>query len=771
MRETTIGQLLVNRALPPDLRDYHRKLDKKGVKQLLQQVAEKHPDRYREVAKAISDVGWDAAFTTGGYSFGLKALRTSKAARTMQKNIQAELDAIYEKNLPPEQQEQQILEVTARYQKKLIQEVMDESIKENNPLALQAVSGARGNAFNVNALRGADLLYVDHRGRAIPLPVTRSYSAGLSPAEYFAGSFGARKGIVDLKLATQNAGYLAKQLVQLSHRQLVSQEDDENPYDESIPRGLPVETADPDNAGGLLAHPVGGYARNTILTPKILKDLTNRGHNEILIRSPTVGGPRDGGVYGRDVGIREKGRLAPVGDWVGVASAQALAEPITQAQISSKHCLAGDTLVRMADLSVKEIRDICVGDWVLGADMTGQTFPVQVVNVFDNGERECYRTVFRPVATRSSCELVSTLCHKILTHRGKFAEYSLLPVGEGGPAVLAMTDDQDGPGEALLQSQQAAGGLPTYDIEVDHPDHLFVLANALIVSNSGGVAGASSGAISGFKHINNLIQGPKVFPGGATLAQDDGTVTGLRDAPQGGQYVLVNGKEHYVSPETPVTVKVGDKVEAGDVLSEGVPNPYEVVKHKGIGEGRRYFTNIFRQAISDSGGSGNRRNVELLARGLINHVRLTDELGDWSPDDVVPYQFLESQWRPRPGHLIVPPAQAAGHYLERPVLHYSVGTKIRPSMLKQFQKYGVKSIYAHKDPPPFEPEMVRGMANVAHDPDWMVRMLGSYQKNSLLEGARRGDVSDEESSSFVPALARGENFGKTRLTQGWSPAK
>ena len=62
------------------------------------------------------------------------------------------------------------------------------------------------------------------------------------------------------------------------------------------------------------------------------------------------------------------------------------------------------------------------------------------------------------------------------------------------------------------------------------------------------------------------------------------------------------------------------------------------------------------------------------------------------------------------------------------------------------------------------------MANVAHDPDWMTRMLGSYQQKSLLEGARRGAVSDELGTSYAPALARGEYFGRYGASKGWDPA-
>ncbi len=625
MFKGTVGQLMIDAALPEAMRGRNPILDKKGVHALLQEVAENHPDQYAQVAKQLSDVGRQAAFTTGGYSFGPESLRPTVAARKMRLEFGRELRDIYaDRSLDDKAREHKIIETAQRYQSKLVDDVYNEALASGNPIAQMVKSGTRGNPHNVNSLIGADLLYADHTGKPIPIPVMRSYSQGLRPVEYFAGAFGARKGVMDLKAATQDAGFLAKQLVQASHRLVVTGDDDEdNAYDEANPRGVPSSTSDPDNDGAYLAHPVGGYARNTELTPRILKDLRSRGIDDILVRSPTVGGPLDGGVYGYDVGRRERMRRAPRGDYVGIAAAQALAEPITQGQISSKH--------------------------------------------------------------------------------------------------------------------------------------------------TGGIAGAAgSGLISGFKYINQLVQVPKKG-GWAAHAQLDGKVHAVEPAPQGGHFVTVDGKKHYVPHGQKVSVKVGDTVEAGDVLSDGIGNPDEIVRHKGVGEGRRYFTQAFGNALASSGSKGHRRNIELLARGLINHVRLNDEVGDWAPDDVVPYQLLERQWEPREGHAVMAPAQAVGKYLERPVLHYSIGTKIRPSMLQQMQKFGVSSVYAHPDPPPFDPEMIRGMATVSHDQDWGVRPLGSYQSRSLLESARRGAVSDLEGTSYAPALIAGDNFGRMGATQGWKP--
>lgn len=622
--KTTLGQILINQALPEDLRDYNRVLDKKGVGVLTDLIAEKYPDRYRDIVHRLSNVGRTAAYTTGGNSFGLAAIQPSAAARVAKYRIQQELQQILGQNLPDAERDKAIVGMLKRHQPALVDAVLKESRDEDNPLAQQLLGAGRGNPFSLNSLRGSDLLYVDHHGAEIPFPVLHSYSEGLDPDEYMAGAFGARKGIIDLKSATQDAGFFAKQLVQAAHRLVVTADDDESPYDDASPRGLPVAVDDPDNDGALLAHPTLGIPRNTRLTPKLLKYLKGQGVDEILVRSPMVGGPDDGGVYARDVGYHERG-LAPIGDYVGVTAANVLAEPVTQAQISSKH--------------------------------------------------------------------------------------------------------------------------------------------------SGGVAGASAGAIGGFKHINSLVQVPETYKGWAAHATADGRVTGISPADQGGHYVTIGGERHYVPAYAEVRVKKGDEVEAGDAISSGVVNPKAVVKYKGIGEGQRYLMQEFREALRNSNTYGNRRNIELIARGLVNHVRLTDEVGDWVQDDVVPYNQIERQWQPRPGYSMGPPTMFQGQYLEKPVLHYTIGTKIGPKVLAALKKHNVSLVSAHPQPPPFEPEMIRGMANISHDPDPVTRGLGSYQQKSFLRAAQRGDVSDTAGTSFVPTLAEGKDFGIVGPTKGWEPRK
>lgn len=768
MPTTTVGQILINHGLPPELRDYSRVLDNRGIDDLLKKAAAMGPDTYRDVSQHLATLGWQAAQATGANSFGPQHLRIAAVAKKAQHELQNKIREINrDPELGSDEKEQKVVSLLREAGPKLTQDVLQESLAERNPLAMQVLSGARGNPTNLRSLRGADLLYVDHKNRPIPIPILRSYTQGLTPAQYFASTFGARKGVVDTKFclagwtlvrlwcgellpiseiepgdtvttfdprsglfaptrvvrkfnnglqpcfrfyfqhdrgdeyielvateshrvlstvedenycqvkrplrefsspdvkmamatidddgrpqlgesmwmshftpigtietwdlqvasrshlfvlgngaivsnSVRNAGFASKQFNQLSHRLVVSAVDDDETDDET-PRGLPVETSDPESEGALLATPAGGYPKNTVLTPRILSDLKAKSVTDILIRSPLTSHHPLGGVYARDVGVRQHGRLPAVGENAGIVSAQALSEPLLQMTLGSKH--------------------------------------------------------------------------------------------------------------------------------------------------AGGVAAASK--LSGFELLNQQVQIPATFKGGAAHAQEDGRVSSIRPAPQGGTYVAIGGKEHYIGRGFKPLVKVGDAVEAGDVLSDGTPNPAELVKHKHLGEGQRQFINNFRRSYVESGAYGHRRNIEAVARGLINHVQLEQEMDSHVPGDIVPYSSIVRTWQPRHDSRTVSLDRAADLYLEKPVLHYSIGTKIKPSVISMLSKYGVKQVVAHRDPPPFRPIMVRAMDNLSHDPDWMTRFLGSNVKKNFLAGVHKAHVSDEAGSSYVPSLARGLNFGKT----------
>ena len=339
MLNTTVGQLLINNILPNDLQDHSRVLDQKGVQSLLQQVARLYPDQYRDISFKLNQIGQRSAQDQGGMSFGLRHLKRSKAANDIRQKIQGELNGILsDETLTDKQRNESIIKVVGRQSEPQQRLVLEETLKSKNPLGTQVLSGSRGKPMHLASLLASDLLYSDHHDEVIPVPVLRSYSEGLSPAEYWAGTYGARRGIIATKFATQEAGFLSKQLNQAGHQLVVTDEDGDDDSDpDAATKGMVVETSDMDNEGSLLARDAGPYKRNTPLTPKILKHITRLGMPRILIRSPIVGGSLNGGVYARDVGIRQNGTLPGRGEQVGLQAAQALSEPISQGQLNAKH--------------------------------------------------------------------------------------------------------------------------------------------------------------------------------------------------------------------------------------------------------------------------------------------------------------------------------------------------------------------------------------------------------------------------------------------------
>lgn len=619
-RETTIGRLLLEDSVPEDLRPGLGTLDAAGINNLSVRLAENHPEKYREVMKRISDLSNKAGFESGGFSFGPEDMAIGPAAHARREQLRNQVASILaRRDLHPNDRDDQVVRAALDAMDPLHDAVKSEATAAKNPLALQVLSGAKGSGNNLRALISGDVLYLDQHHKPIPYPVLHSFGEGLRPHEYLAAAAGARQAIVKTKMGTADGGWLAKRISNVVHRLLVTSRDGEDPH--GGVRGLVVDLNHPDNEGATLARDLEGYPRNTTLTRPMIADLKRRGVKSLLVRSPIVGGPSDGGVYGLDVGVRERGGVAPRGDYVGLAAGQSLAEPLTQMLLSSKH--------------------------------------------------------------------------------------------------------------------------------------------------GGNVAGATKGQV-GFPAIERLFAIPAAFPGGSTHAQRDGLVNDIRESPQGGREIIVDGEAHHAGPDLDPVVKAGDRVEAGDPLTDGIERPDEFVRHKGVGEARRRFLDTFDKQAKAGGLKYSRRNLELVARGLIDHVEMTKEYEDHVPGDIVSYTALEHRWRPREGHKVAKPRHVEGQYLEKPVLHYTVGTRITPQMTKMLGEHGVDEVTAHPEPPPWEPVMIRSNDNLSYDPDWTTQMLGSGLYSSLLDSMASGAAADPGGTSYVPALSAGVGFGDPGTkTRGW----
>lgn len=88
-----------------------------------------------------------------------------------------------------------------------------------------------------------------------------------------------------------------------------------------------------------------------------------------------------------------------------------------------------------------------------------------------------------------------------------------------------------------------------------------------------------------------------------------------------------NAIKHTLSKSTALTVADGDKVAAGDRLTEGSLDPNEVLLYKGIEAAQRYLINEVLALYASQGIDINAKHLELVVRQMFSRVRV-EEPGD-----------------------------------------------------------------------------------------------------------------------------------------------
>lgn len=888
-------QLLVNSVLPEDLRNYGNKYDVKDLNKILYAVAQKHPDKFAEVEKSISDLGRKASYLQGA-TIALKDLEPVIDKKALFADMQAEIKALpkdkdFKKNRRA---------IFAKYNDLLSKAVNEVSLKNRNNIAMAVLSGARGKAPQLKAMIGSPWQFSDYKGEPVDVISKNSFAEGIDPATFLASTYGARASVISTKClsydtevrmadmsvkaisavhpgeyvlgadtagntfpvevlnvfdqgekavrdyefilgdgaadcvvtatkehkfllvddkgerrvrpigeadentlavladgslarikqaseervvrcydievdhhdhlfvlangvitsnsATAKGGDLAKQFASTSVDVTVREEDCRTH------NGLALDIDDKSLVGRALATDVAGHRAGEFITSDVVHDLRKKGVKGVIARSALTCHAA-GGVCAHCVGkFFNGGKLPRIGDAVGLMASSASMEPVTQMAL----CLEEHTPVRMADGGEKAIKDIAIGDFVLGADEDAQTFPVEVLTVFDRGDKVVRDYEFSIGDGFDGCVVTTTKEHKFLL-RSEDGEWSVRPIGEADENTQAVLADG-----SLARIKQVSGERVAhcYDIEVNHPAHLFVLANGVIASNSAKhTAGMTSGkkTYAGIPVITQFTQSPEKYKDKAVVSEVAGKVEAIEEAEQGGTYITVNGKKHYVQHGHAPEVKIGDEVEEGDFLSEGLPDVEDVVRLKGLGAGRKLYADRLNRILEDSGTPTDPRNTEILARGALRHVRVTspDGFGNYLPDDVIDYDAVANTYRMPENTRAASPADSIGKYLQQPFMHYTIGTKLTPKVAKDLREHGYDKVFVSEDHPSFEPEMIRLRSSSQQTRDWLASMGTSYLTQQINESATRGDDTNVlHNPDYRPRIAYGEGFGKDVRTTG-----
>jgi len=216
-----------------------------------------------------------------------------------------------------------------------------------NSVLMMALSGARGSKSQIKQLAGMRGMMQKPDGSIIEVPIISNFKEGLTMAEYFTSTHGARKGMSDTALKTAEAGYLTRRMVELAHNTAITEIDcgtKDFITAKPVYQGSTLSVALGDVVLGRTAahdiiHPITKEVivkAGDLITKAAAKKINESGLPTVDVRS-VLTCCSDGlcaKCYGMDL---SRNALVHVGEAVGLLAGQSIGEPGTQLTLRTFH--------------------------------------------------------------------------------------------------------------------------------------------------------------------------------------------------------------------------------------------------------------------------------------------------------------------------------------------------------------------------------------------------------------------------------------------------
>jgi len=347
--QTSVGRIIFNEALPPELRFMNESINAKKITDIIKDAINLFDND--AVAKLVDDIkalGFNY-LTTSGLSVAVTDNIMIKGKDQMIKEAELEVNQIletYNQGLITADEKRRLsFEVWMNTTEKIANATWEQFDKSNAVKIIIDSGGTRASRDQVKQLSAMRGLVVDPLGKIVEMPTKSNFREGLSIFEYVTSSRGSRKGLTDSALKTADAGYLTRRLVDVSHTAIIREEDcgseetllisAEGPRAKHFERRLLGRTS-----AKLIKHPKTKKAlvkKGEVISDELAAELIKVGIKAVEIRSPLTCHARYGlcqACYGWDFGTR---KLVEVGSPVGVVAAQSIGEPGTQLTMRVKH--------------------------------------------------------------------------------------------------------------------------------------------------------------------------------------------------------------------------------------------------------------------------------------------------------------------------------------------------------------------------------------------------------------------------------------------------
>ncbi len=685
--DTTVGRVIFNAIVPREIEDgreeipwINKEMSKKELVDLVAVAYEKQGLKRTVVfLDDLKELGFRYA-TQAGISVSIDDMVIPESKREILEAADKEVEKItaqYRKGVITDgERYNKIIDVWTHANTD-VAKVMFDRLREDqggfNPIFMMADSGSRGSKDQIRQLAGMRGLMAKPQkkitgqvGEIIESPIKSNFREGLSVLEYFISTHGARKGLADTALKTADAGYLTRRLVDVAQDVVITEEDC------GTILGLEVSAL---KEGEEVIEPlreriVGTVALEDVIDPiqsDVLVEagseidefaaqaIEDAGIEKVRIRSVLTCESRRGlcrKCYGRNMAT-----LKPVdiGEAVGIIAAQSIGEPGTQLTLRTFHI--GGTAARIAAQSRKEAafpgqveydRVLTVANPAGDRVVTGREGQLLVkdtdgrvrsrlavpygayIRVEDDQPIEENDLLFEwdpytnPILTDVPGKVKFIDIIEDITVREELDEST-------GLRQRVITDDRekklhpritilDKKGESLRSYIIPTGA----HLQVHDGDA--VAAGDILVKISREVY-KTRDITGGLPRVAELFEARKPKDP-AVITEIDGTVE-FGKVVRGKREIIVRPGEgdarvYEIQHGKHLRVHEGDKVQAGDRLSEGPVNPHDILRVKGPRAVQEYLLNEIQEVYRLQGVKINDKHIGVIVRQMLQKVRIAD---------------------------------------------------------------------------------------------------------------------------------------------------
>ena len=552
-----------------------------------------------------------------------------------------------------------------------------------NSVYIYADSGARGSPAQIRQLSGMRGLMSKPDGSIIETPITANFREGLSVLQYFISTHGARKGLADTALKTANSGYLTRRLCDVSMDSVINIDDcgtSESITVTSIIDGGEIIQALTDRIlGRVIAEPIFDaegnelFAVNTMLDEDAVKKIDELNLSSLKIRSPMTCDAPIGvcaNCYGRDLA---RGHLVHRGEAVGVVAAQSIGEPGTQLTMRTFHIggaassssednaiynknagavsFSDDmkTVTNKDKLEVVVSRNaMCSISDVNGKIIEQYRVPYGAVlevdstdDLEDGVKVASWDPYTRPIISETSGKVKFIDIDDGVTVREQLDQLTglssieIIEVADrpsAGRDMVPTIEIVDSKGKTVLigeYKQPAQYPLPAGGL-VNLRDGQKITAGE-VIARMPLVASKTKDITGGLPRVADLFEARKPKDA-AVLAEESGVVSFGKETkgkvrlvitPEGATKKSQN-KEMLIPKHRVLNVFEGERINKGDVISEGPLSPHDILRLKGVPELTNFIVNEIQDVYRLQGVSINDKHIETILRQMLRKALIID---------------------------------------------------------------------------------------------------------------------------------------------------